>query len=170
MAMDMTKREVSLYLGKSVRTIERLTSQGKLGAAYRQGSNGEEAVYDSEQVRTLKEALEIGSGRVRPLVVPDTSASTTNMARVNASGVSGLVAGDFAGRLLGALESLRLPVKDAVPLADKLTLNLAEASALAGLSKGFLMVAVKSKKLKAAKRGRGWNVKRSDLDIFVSKL
>jgi hypothetical protein len=167
MAMDMTKREVSLFLGKSVRTIERLTSQGKLGANYRQGSNGEEAIYDSKQVRIFKEALEIGSGRVRPLVVHDTSAPSTDMARVN---MSGLVVGDFADRLVGALESLRLPIKNAVPLADKLTLNLAEASALAGLSRGFLMDAIKGKKLKASKRGRGWNVKRSDLDVFVSKL
>ncbi len=165
--MDMTKREVSLYLGKSVRTIERLTSQGKLGATYRQGSNGEEAVYDSDQVHIFKEALEIGSGRVRPLVVHDTSAPTTDMARVN---MSGLVAGDFADRLLSALESLRLPVKEAVSLSDKLTLNLVEASALAGLSRGFLMDAIKGKKLKASKRGRGWNVKRSDLDAFVGKL
>jgi excisionase family DNA binding protein len=167
--MELTKREVSMFLGKSVRTIERLTAQGKLGATYRPGTNGEEAIYDADQVRSFKEALELASGRVvRPVVLPDTHVTTTDMARVNLSGVSGL--GDFADRLVGALESLRLPVKGGVPLADKLTLNLAEASALAGLSRGFLMGAVKAKKLKAAKRGRGWNVKRSDLDAFVSKL
>ncbi len=157
-----------MFLGKSVRTIERLTAQGKLGATYRPGTNGEEAIYDSDQVRSFKEALELASGRVvRPVVLPDTDV-TTDMARVNVSGVSGL--GDFADRLVGALESLRLPVKGGVPLADKLTLNLAEASALAGLSRGFLMGAIRAKKLKGAKRGRGWNVKRSDLDAFVSKL
>ncbi len=168
--MELTKREVSLFLAKSVRTIERLTSQGKLGATYRQGSNGEEAIYDSDQVRSFKEALEIGFGRVRPVVLRDSPVTTTDMARVNVAGVSGLVVGDFVNRLVGALESLRFPAKDAAPLADKLTLNLTEASALAGLSRGFLMGAIKGRKLKAAKRGRGWNVKRSDLDVFVSKL
>jgi excisionase family DNA binding protein len=68
------------------------------------------------------------------------------------------------------LESLKPDAKDSVPLADKLTLNLVEASALAGLSRGFLMDAIKGKKLKAAKRGRGWNVKRSDLDAFIAKV
>ncbi len=168
--MEMNKREVAHFLGKSVRTIERFTAQGKLGAFYRLGTNGEEAIYEADQVRSFKEALEAGSGRLRPVVVRDTPVTTTDMARVNVAGVSGLVAGDFVDRLVGALESLKPDAKDSVPLADKLTLNLVEASALAGLSRGFLMDAIKGKKLKAAKRGRGWNVKRSDLDAFIAKV
>jgi excisionase family DNA binding protein len=167
----MKKSEVALYLGKSLRTVERFTSQGKLGARYRHGSNGDEAVYDEAEVKRFKEDLELGSAMVRPSVVRDTLATTTDMAGVKTSGVAGLmVAGDFTERLLDALKSLKPVSSSAVPVADKLTLSLVEAAALAGFSRGFLREAIRTKKLKAAKRGRGWNVKRSDLDAFVSKL
>jgi excisionase family DNA binding protein len=49
-------------------------------------------------------------------------------------------------------------------------LSLSDASYLSGLSRGFLRDAIKAKRLKAAKRGRGWNIKRIDLDIYIRKL
>ena len=55
-------------------------------------------------------------------------------------------------------------------LAAKLTITLSEASRLAGLSRNFLLDATHHKKLKATKRGRTWNMKLTDLDVYVKKL
>ena len=59
---------------------------------------------------------------------------------------------------------------DIISITDKPTLNLKAADRLSGLSRGFLLEAIHDGSLKAAKRGRGWNIKRSDLDTYVNKL
>jgi excisionase family DNA binding protein len=74
--------------------------------------------------------------------------------------------------LILALEGLQTPtaVNSPVPVADKLTLSLIEASQLSGLSRNHLRQAIEEKKLKARIIGRGWRVKRDDLDAYVKKL
>ncbi|OKH35824.1 excisionase [Calothrix sp. HK-06] len=57
-----------------------------------------------------------------------------------------------------------------VPIADKLLLTLPEAQALTGLSREFLRDAINDGTLKAKMIGRGWRVKRSDLDEYVASL
>lgn len=57
-----------------------------------------------------------------------------------------------------------------VGVADKLTLSLVEASQLSGLSRGHLRQAIEAKKLRARIIGRGWRVKREDLEAYVKKL
>jgi len=51
-----------------------------------------------------------------------------------------------------------------VPIADKLLLTLPEAQALTGLSREMLRDAITSNKLKAKVIGKGWRIKRSDLN------
>ncbi len=60
--------------------------------------------------------------------------------------------------------------KPALSVADKIILTLAEASALTNLSRGTLRQAIEEKKLKARIIGRGWRVKRVDLDSYVDRL
>jgi excisionase family DNA binding protein len=55
-------------------------------------------------------------------------------------------------------------------LAHKLTLSLVEAAQLSGLSRGHLRFAIAEKKLKARIIGRGWRVKREDLEAYIKKL
>jgi excisionase family DNA binding protein len=55
-------------------------------------------------------------------------------------------------------------------LAQKLMLTLADAAALTSLSKDHLSDAIHAGKLKARKLGRGWKIKRDDLDLYVRKL
>jgi len=79
----------------------------------------------------------------------------------------------FTG-LAQALQNLleakpRAPVPT-LSLADKLTLSLMEAAQLAGLSRNHLREAITEGKLKARIIGRGWRVKRSDLDAYVRRL
>ncbi len=58
----------------------------------------------------------------------------------------------------------------AVAVENKLTLNLAEAAQLSGLSRQHLREAIRGKKLKAKIIGRGWRMKRSDLESYIQKL
>jgi excisionase family DNA binding protein len=49
-------------------------------------------------------------------------------------------------------------------------LSIDEAAALAGLSAHHVREAIKAGALKAKIVGRGWRVKRPDLDAYVKKL
>ncbi|MDQ3254530.1 MAG: helix-turn-helix domain-containing protein [Acidobacteriota bacterium] len=48
--------------------------------------------------------------------------------------------------------------------------TLAEASALTNLSRNHLRQAIEDKKLRARIIGKGWRVKREDLEAYVRKL
>ncbi len=72
---------------------------------------------------------------------------------------------EFAQMIAEAVAS-----KPALSVADKLTLSLMEAAQLSGLSRRILRQAIEEKKLKARIIGRGWRVKRADLDAYVVKL
>jgi excisionase family DNA binding protein len=86
-----------------------------------------------------------------------------------------MMAGMMAQEMFKRLPAMLPPapnghVATAIPVADKLTLSLIEASQLSGLSRGHLRVAITEKKLKARIIGRGFRVKREDLDLYVKKL
>ena len=57
-----------------------------------------------------------------------------------------------------------------VPIHHKLTLSLAEASALAEISRQRLRQAIKDGTLMAQIIGKGYRVKRSDLEDYVDSL
>ena len=90
-------------------------------------------------------------------------------------------AGGGMGALLRALASLQLPAPDApasapssgapvTPPAQKLLLSLAEAQSYSGLSRANLMEAINAEKLPAQKIGRGWKIKRRDLESYIDGL
>jgi excisionase family DNA binding protein len=82
---------------------------------------------------------------------------------------------EIGERILATLEALlqarldaqRLTVAD---IAQKLVLTLAEASILSNLSRTHLREAISCGKLKGKIIGRGWRIKRADLDIYVRSL
>ena len=57
-----------------------------------------------------------------------------------------------------------------VPIQYKLTLSIAEASALSGLSRQRLRAAIKDGTLTAQIIGRGYRVKRTDLEDYIDSL
>ncbi|MGI8654367.1 MAG: ankyrin repeat domain-containing protein [Pyrinomonadaceae bacterium] len=90
-------------------------------------------------------------------------------------------------RLIAALEALRqtpfpqlqsqlqpppspAPTVSIADIAHKIMLTLPEAAALAGLSRTHLQRAVRKGSLKAKKPGRGWRIKRADLDAYINEL
>lgn len=82
---------------------------------------------------------------------------------------------ELGERLIAALQALRQqrPTNECVTVADiahKLMLTLPEASALSNLSRSHLRDALRHGKLKGKVIGRGWRIKRADLDTYVRAL
>lgn len=164
-AMAKNKKEAAEYLGISTRMLENYATKGRLSVRKERGATGDIAIYDDKELRQLRAELD-AKRAPRPSIVRE-SGEASAMVRASGSDVSGLVPGGFFVQLVAALASNKAPI---LQLGDKLTLTLAEAAALAGLSKDFLSKAIHAKKLKAAKRGRGWNIKKDDLEDYVRKL
>jgi excisionase family DNA binding protein len=162
----MNKKEVSEFLGVSTRLVEKYASEGRLGeVTYVRGKTGKQAEYTQEAVEKLKAALES----------PDTALTTTSPdARLF---VAQLVKA-MASREQANIEAIRgllsgnteEPRSASVRVSEKILLNLSDCRLLTGLSEANLRDAIKSKKLKAKIIGRGWKVKRQDLDEFIKKL
>ena len=73
---------------------------------------------------------------------------------------------EMRSRMLKAFEAMASPVR----LTDKMTLTLTEAALLSGLARQHLRDAIDEGKLKGQIIGRGFKVKREDLDAYVRKL
>jgi hypothetical protein len=146
----MNKKGVSEFLGVSTRIVEKYASEGRLGQViYVRGKTGKQAEYNREAVENLKTVLES----------PDTAIATkTPDARLI---VASLV------EAMASREGLR---SASVRVSEKLLLNLNDCKLLTGLSERSLRDAIKSGRLKAKIIGRGWKVKKQELDNFVSNL
>ncbi len=162
----MNKKEVAAFLGISTRLVEKYASEGRLGEiTYVRGKTGKQAEYNQEAVEKLKVALES----------PDTSlATTTPDARLFVAQLVEAIANReqahveaIRGLLSGNSEE---PRSASVRVSEKILLNLSDCRLLTGLSEGSLRDAIKSSKLKAKIIGRGWKVKRQDLEDFIKKL
>jgi excisionase family DNA binding protein len=178
MTQTKNKQEAADHLGVSVRTLLRLVDQGKL-AHLPKRRPADETTFDTGELdryqRQLKdEAAGVVSGVVAPVThdtPPENQALARRDGRVTLTPVT-LGTGDaldtpaMRDRMLRAFEAMASPVR----LTDKLTLSLTEAALLAGLSRNHLRAAIEDKKLKARIIGRGWKVKREELERYVKKL
>jgi hypothetical protein len=147
----MNKKEVAEFLSVSTRIIEKYASEGRLGeVTYVRGKTGKQAEYDREAVETLKAILESPDTALAVAKTPD--------ARL------------IVASLIEAMASREESRSVSIRVSEKLLLNLNDCRSLTGLSDKNLRDAVKSGGLKAKIIGRGWKVKRQDLDNFVSNL
>jgi hypothetical protein len=162
----MNKKEAAEFLGVSTRLVEKYASEGRLGeVTYIRGKTGKQAEYNRDAVEKLKTALES----------PDTSlATTTPDARLFVTQlVEAITTREQAnieaiqGLLSGNVEE---PRSASVRVSEKLLLNLNDCRLLTGLSDENLRSAIKAGSLKARIIGRGWKVKRQDLDEFINNL
>jgi excisionase family DNA binding protein len=151
----MAKREAAELLGLSTRGIERAVRRGQLTVVYRDSKHGKTAWFsppELEQYRQLQQA------------------------RGPVGFTSGIPPQPVVGTLVPVVEmeprrkAERKQEANAVPIADRLTLNLEEAAHLAGLPRSFIVKSIHSGKLKAVRIGRSFHVKRSDLNQFVQGL
>jgi len=156
MENDITKRQAAELLGVSLRAVNRYAAAGKLSTTYRKNAHGwTEAIFNAAELEALKKQLEAP----QPIQRQEKALTLRDADK----GVAVVLE-----RLSEALETLKK--RPAVPIEAQLTLSLRDAARLSGLTKGYLLKAIKKRKLKAAKRGRGWNIKRGDLKRWVAKL
>jgi excisionase family DNA binding protein len=146
----MNKRETSELLGVSTRLVEKYASEGRLGeVTYVRGKTGKQADYDCEAVEKLKQVLES----------PDTAIATkTPDARL------------IVASLVEAMTSREESRSASVRVSEKLLLAVSDCRLLTGLSEQSLREAIHAGRLKAKIIGRGYKIKRQDLDEFVEQL
>ena len=170
----MNKQEAANFLGVSVRALERYVQQGRISVKYEKGKTRPTANFDQIELEVFKEVLN------QPTVKPafeSRQITTEQQLQTGKLVHEGSELAEFGeigviDKLSSIIEALlgtgdNQPV---VPIADKLLLTKKEAQALTGLSSEFIKSAIASGELKAKVIGKGWRVKRSDLQEYVDKL
>lgn len=162
----MNKKDAANYLGISTRALEGHASKGELSVRYVKGRTGDVADYDEGELRRLKAKLD-SKRAARPAVMPDSLEGREGEPRTLAR-LSDVAAPEW----LTALAALTSDRKSQ-PRADvgsKIMLTLADAAELSSLSEYHLREAIKAGKLKGKIIGRGYKIKRADLDAYVKRL
>ncbi len=173
--LSMNIKEAANFLGMSVKTLERRIAAGDISVAYTPGAHGRLRTFDESELQRFQEAeaakatatTYVARPRVA-VVVSDAPEMRRPTLQLSANGKSTALV-----ELIAAIDRARAVVPQAVSVTDlahKLTLSLIEAAQLSGLSRGHLRTAIEAKKLKARIIGRGWRVKRDDLESYVKKL
>lgn len=161
---NMNKEQAANYIGTSVRTLQRLTGAGKIAVTYERGHKGDEARYSQSDLDAY-----LQSQKPAALMRPDASANDGDASASQAMSLvttNGAASGAAGSALIEAFAQMSAPVR----VSEKFTLSLVEAAQLSGLSRGYLRQAIEEKKLKARIIGRGWRVKREDLEAYIKKL
>ncbi len=168
----MNIKEAAEYLGISVKTLERKIAAGDVSVAYVPGATGKQRTFDRAELDRFKVA-ESEKAVATTYVI----SKSRNFDAPSPSQALQLAGSEQSIQALGqaiadALRATQDGWNDTphVEVKDKLTLSLIEASQLSGLSRGHLRQAIDEKKLKARIIGKGWRVKRDDLDSYVKKL
>ena len=166
----MNKKDAAQYLGISTRALEYHVTQGNIGRRMVKGKTGDVADFDERELRRLKATLD-EKRAPRPSIEREGQEGDEGTGSALARLADVRPAQEFAAVIAEALRlSRRRDNLSPADLAHKLLLSLPECATLAGLSEHHLRQAVKEKKLKAKIIGRGYRVRRSDLEAYVRKL
>ncbi len=165
----MKKQDAIKYLNVSGKTLERYVKKGRLRQREDKSETGIPiVVYDDAEIEVLKAELQVAR------VETDTATDTTDtaLATMPQEGRAvALIAAVVRETLEQAQERATAPQKPgAADVAHKLLLSLEECQTLTGLSRGVLRAAIDAGDLKARRIGRGWKVKRNDLEEYVNGL
>jgi excisionase family DNA binding protein len=102
---------------------------------------------------------------------PDPGASVALARMVESSVVpvrSGVLPGSLEAALVAFLQSKT--TSSAVPVEQRIFLNMAESAEYSGLPAAFLRKRIASGKLKALKTGAGWRIARAELEKLPGTL
>jgi excisionase family DNA binding protein len=180
------KRDAAAITGVNERTIHRAIQAGQLSARkIPLPGGGEKVLISGEELQRWIDSR--GEPKHAPAVTRQgDSAAPDSNALVSTSGLTAAVAQlaqnqqgiaaileRMGARLLPAPSDSATPdMRPAVivPVESKPLITLDEARALTGLSRNHLLDAIHAKKLRAKIIGRGWRIKRADLDAYLKKL
>ncbi len=195
----MNKKEAAEFLGVSERTLTNYTAASRLPVSYIKGKTRDVADFDQENLARLKAELEsgnielgnretgngksgnseIGNGKPGNLETGKESGnreialvSTRLPVQSRQPGNQEIEQSSNVFYVLGAeqLEELieRLPATSP-PLEARLTLTLAEAQALSGVSLRRLRVAIKAGELTSRRLGRADRIRPADLRLWLDR-
>jgi hypothetical protein len=155
----MNKQQAAKELKISVRSLQRLVQNKALTVVYQRGNSGkQEAVFDADEVARYKTERDKPNNKPNNKLVRLPINDKNTLAR-NAT--------------LEFLEIFKnsLPnQKTVVPIADKILLTVSDCRLLTGLSEKRIIEAIKAEKLKAQFIGKGWKIKRTNLNQFIDNL
>lgn len=185
----MNKAAAAKYLGVSTRTLERYTSESRLSPGRVRTRTGPALDYDPADLDALRAELEAPTDLTPEAPPEGPTTAPTRVAEGPTEGAASLARVEpqvlaehpqaGAGAVLvpvEALASLAAVLVEAgaqaterphVATADKLLLDLEEAQALTGLSRGHLRAAIAAGELHAKRMGRAWRMRRGDLEKYL---
>jgi excisionase family DNA binding protein len=165
----MNKTEAAEFLNVSTRALERYVAAGRVASFYERGKTGKVLAFDADELERFKTELEAPTSRA--IALPDKAPTQpTSRALAKPDGAANAFNADALVVLAQLISDSVRQAAPVVPIDAKLLLSLAEAQALTGLSRNTLRAAIDAGKLKAKRIGRGWKVKRRDLDSWIEKL
>jgi hypothetical protein len=159
----MRKFDAAKFLDISEKTLERLVKNGEISSRLEKGKTRDVVIFDEAELKLFKERRE--SAKHRPAFSP--VQNSISLIATKADSI------DRQTQTLEFLEVLRSAVtsqKPIVPIADKILLTVNECRALSGLSEKRIIEAIKTGKLKGQFIGKGWKIKRGDLNEYVGNL
>ena len=161
----LTKEEIAAELSPppdeplSIRSVERYIHLAGVVPVVKGSGRGKQAKFRREDVDKITSAYRAASERREN---QSTALTTTKHAT------------DFrvarVAEIVMAVDELRAKVQPQADVGAKIMLTLADAAALSSLSENHLREAIKAKKLKGRIIGRGYKIKRVDLDAYIKKL
>ena len=178
----MNKKEAAAFLGVSEKTIERYKAAGRIAAKTKRviGTDGRSRHildFNESDLERLKRELDhqtvypsITVGHDQTKTSTDIDGHAVNLTNTELELVRQSVSQTNLVTILQQISTVFERQLNASDRAQRLMLDLSDASILSGLSKSYLKSAIKDGTLKAKLIGRGWKVKRSDLDQFISDL
>jgi hypothetical protein len=151
----MNKQQASKELRISVRSLQKLVQNKVLTIVYQRGNSGkQEAVFDADEVARYKTERDApGTKSIKPSFNDKNALARSNTL-------------EFLELFKNSLANQKL----VVPVADKVLLTVSDCRLLTGLSEKRIIEAIKAEKLKAQFIGKGWKIKRTELNNFIANL
>jgi excisionase family DNA binding protein len=173
----MNKKEAALALGVTTKTIERLTTDGKLNPKKVRGRTGLENQFDEGEIEALKieRQTPIYEARQTETSLDKLAQTSRDITEILPSvGNPASARNAFTRDLMLGFASMVREVDRArinsASIDQKLALTIEQASELSEIPKAQLRRDIQSKKLKAILTGAGYRIKRPDLDSYIKRL
>lgn len=176
----MTKKQAAEFLGRSERSVSVYMSKDQLPYELVSGPHGRELAFKLSDLERLKADMQTPVSRgevVGHAVMQNTHAAPVRLHRMPSSAALQTaqaaslpqVREDVIERMIQAVSARPDSIAD---LSVKLVLTLADAQRLAGIPKTRIIAAIKTSCLRGfrGELGRGWRVKRADLDLWIASL
>ena len=166
----MNKTEAAKYLDIGVRSLERYTSDGRVQAIRQRGKTGMVLDYAPDELQRFQAELQAENDAAQSTPPPSPSVGGTGgepLAKVATKG-GAIVRRDELAELAATLAAVGK--SSATEASHKLLLSLDECQTLTGLSRATLRSAIDDGALQARVIGRGFKIKRSDLDKYIGNL